>query len=622
MTNFGYQFTKAFDDLEEPAAVFIGYRNLDPIHNNENQIIDKLVKRFNELKIKAARFDTPQAEDPSVLIVTPTGIQSPMIAPEDTKDAALLYGSVINSIDETEVKGFPNSVVCSQLTAPIEEYADEIRGYKMSPHAHPSPKVIDEILERRGEDFESRMVAKFATLEKVSPDDPELLYSGKEFPQQHLITRQTENRAVVYATPEIKIAQEYPALNPSNPHAYTFVQSYYKAEKQLKFMDFGWEDGRPPVLDDNQWYESVVWPHKNKQGPVLLHKLDEHGNHVFYKIPENDPEWQDFLELQRPAYTENNPHLLKRRQNLLRQVAEGNLQVHDFMGEKRIPNHDNIKHNSNQMSATSKSEKADDLFSIMAKKRGLTPNAMRKLAAASHKRNAVNKRNILSAASGVNTQLDQLIDKTITQGTKTLNNTAVGKAYGKATDKLADNRIVKTIEKATGNVGKKIAASAVGKTVSKTVTKVVGSALGKSIIKKIPLISLGAGCYFAWDRVKSGDWKGACGEIASGALSCFPGVGTAASTAIDLGLAVKDVKEVWSAPQDRKATENKTQSIESCSDEEYKILPNTAQTINAIQTARGIRPESGKPKTETNSPSRLSEKTNQTLQLRINDSSR
>ena len=40
-----------------------------------------------------------------------------------------------------------------------------------------------------------------------------------------------------------------------------------------------------------------------------------------------------------------------------------------------------------------------------------------------------------------------------------------------------------------------------------------------------------------------GDWKGAMGEAASGLLSTIPGVGTAASLAVDTALAARDVSK-------------------------------------------------------------------------------
>lgn len=63
---------------------------------------------------------------------------------------------------------------------------------------------------------------------------------------------------------------------------------------------------------------------------------------------------------------------------------------------------------------------------------------------------------------------------------------------------------------------------------------------GKSLLKKIPLLGLGAGGIFALQRALSGDFKGAGLELASGAASTLPGLGTAASVGIDATLAAKD----------------------------------------------------------------------------------
>lgn len=95
---------------------------------------------------------------------------------------------------------------------------------------------------------------------------------------------------------------------------------------------------------------------------------------------------------------------------------------------------------------------------------------------------------------------------------------------------LGNNRFskgVRGVGKAVGGVGK--------------VAGGVGKALGKSLLKKIPLIGLIAGLGFGVSRLMDGDWKGALGEVASGAASTIPGVGTAASVAIDAGLAARDM---------------------------------------------------------------------------------
>ena len=51
----------------------------------------------------------------------------------------------------------------------------------------------------------------------------------------------------------------------------------------------------------------------------------------------------------------------------------------------------------------------------------------------------------------------------------------------------------------------------------------------------------GAGLLFAGQRAWNGDWTGAAGELASGLAGTIPGVGTAASMALDAGLMARDL---------------------------------------------------------------------------------
>jgi len=67
-------------------------------------------------------------------------------------------------------------------------------------------------------------------------------------------------------------------------------------------------------------------------------------------------------------------------------------------------------------------------------------------------------------------------------------------------------------------------------------------------LKKIPGVGLIAGLGFGAQRLMSGDWKGALGEVASGAASTIPGIGTAASVAIDAGLAARDMGAFGGVP--------------------------------------------------------------------------
>jgi len=81
-----------------------------------------------------------------------------------------------------------------------------------------------------------------------------------------------------------------------------------------------------------------------------------------------------------------------------------------------------------------------------------------------------------------------------------------------------------------------------GKLGGKGLAKIAGKGLLKSGLKKIPGLGLVAGLAFGAGRLMKGDFAGAGMEVASGAASMMPGLGTAASVGIDVALAAKDAK--------------------------------------------------------------------------------
>ena len=91
--------------------------------------------------------------------------------------------------------------------------------------------------------------------------------------------------------------------------------------------------------------------------------------------------------------------------------------------------------------------------------------------------------------------------------------------------------------KLLGGFGKKAGAKLGGKAIG----KVAGGAIAKSLGKKIPLVGLGLGAVFAAQRAMQGDFLGAGLELASGAASTVPGLGTAGSVGIDAALAARDM---------------------------------------------------------------------------------
>lgn len=91
---------------------------------------------------------------------------------------------------------------------------------------------------------------------------------------------------------------------------------------------------------------------------------------------------------------------------------------------------------------------------------------------------------------------------------------------------------------------------AAGKSLGKQAGKLGAKAVGKSLLKKIPILGALAGVGFAISRASKGDWLGAAGELASGVASTIPGLGTAASIAIDAGLAARDISKASSRSQE------------------------------------------------------------------------
>ena len=109
--------------------------------------------------------------------------------------------------------------------------------------------------------------------------------------------------------------------------------------------------------------------------------------------------------------------------------------------------------------------------------------------------------------------------------------------------------LIKTGMKTSTKVASKVTSKVATKTATKVAAKGATKAIGKSVLKKIPFIGLGAGLLFAGQRAMAGDWTGAGLELASGAASMVPGVGTGLSIAIDAGTVARDIHRANNNPE-------------------------------------------------------------------------
>jgi len=138
-------------------------------------------------------------------------------------------------------------------------------------------------------------------------------------------------------------------------------------------------------------------------------------------------------------------------------------------------------------------------------------------------------------------------------GFKSLASKNVTQAVMKSTGKTVTGAAAKSaVKKGTATVkgtyatSKVAANAAAGKATTKMASKAAGKAIGKSLLKKIPVVGALAGIGFGLSRAAQGDYLGALGEVTSGIVSLVPGFGTAASIAIDAGLAARDISNATS----------------------------------------------------------------------------
>ena len=125
-----------------------------------------------------------------------------------------------------------------------------------------------------------------------------------------------------------------------------------------------------------------------------------------------------------------------------------------------------------------------------------------------------------------------------------------------------------------------------GRLAGKGAGKAISKGLGKSLLKKIPIASLLIGGLFAAQRALAGDWAGAAAEAASGVLASVPGIGTAASLALDAALMAKDT-----AQSQESASAETSARPESVSPPAPALAPIRVQINQVVHLAPDTRAE-------------------------------
>ena len=162
-------------------------------------------------------------------------------------------------------------------------------------------------------------------------------------------------------------------------------------------------------------------------------------------------------------------------------------------------------------------------------------------------------------------------------------------AGGGLISSLTNNSTTNAITNVAGNVAETATRSGVGtiansgaaaaaRTGAGAATRMGGKALFKSAMTKIPFLGALAGIGYGIGKLAKGDFTGAALEVASGAASIFPGVGTAASVGIDAAILARDIKK------SRESEVPDLNTVESTIQNE--LIEKSLDTTNAIDTSK------------------------------------
>ena len=117
---------------------------------------------------------------------------------------------------------------------------------------------------------------------------PDVLSSN--FPQPYLITPKAGSRALTYASEDYHVACHYSTRGSE----YGFIKEFESTIGAIVgYMDFGIENQDSPVMENT--YEVPLYPGNSRLKNIIL-DINENGVHVFKVIPQNDSDWQDFMD--------------------------------------------------------------------------------------------------------------------------------------------------------------------------------------------------------------------------------------------------------------------------------------------------------------------------------------
>ena len=355
--NYKLDFIK---NVEAPCALFV------PIDSSlENGIrevnsfnIDKILDITNRLRkdgMDAVPCFYEEASDPSKIVVTAGGIQTPILKPKKAKEVAeQIYFTLFDKqlkekgcLDYNLGLAFPVEISQMADISPVSKRYME--GNSINPDFN-NPES-DKIREKYGFDLEEKLYHKVINSSKLIPvedfdskNEKKLtsLYRGGtigDMPYVSLAARESKN--IAYSSPDIKTALIYSGCGHSpygskisiptasgDSICFGFVYEFDAGKDCSLYQDYSIEQGFLPTIKKKtsdvlrtDWdgcnFEQPIFPSKNKLKNIYMHVRKDEKDYL-YPIDQKDDHFKALLALYRPTDTSKRGYMIDRRKKILK----------------------------------------------------------------------------------------------------------------------------------------------------------------------------------------------------------------------------------------------------------------------------------------------------------------
>lgn len=351
--------------FREPKMVYIGLVDKDEYNfykaHPEQACYRKLKNPsllINELRAKGYRvtdINSPEAADPSYMVISPTGLRTPYLAPQNAKPLTimlikdLIQSESIYPLSYPHPRGFDEE---ADIPDGKHNYTTEFSGY-----SHPHPQIVESIINSYGTDFRETMIQNAYLCRrsdeklrnfKIVHNSDNIGFSARSYGQdayQGNRFNQDEGRMMTYATPNLSDALRFSGMK-FNAHPnikFAFVEAFAMPFNQMFTPEFGLETAMDPVKSSVNGFETIICKERN----TYLATLMVFENNEYFEIPEDNTKWQNFKELYREDYQAYNQYIFERRKACSDQICNlHGLKVYDLFGkDEQIYPENDITHN-------------------------------------------------------------------------------------------------------------------------------------------------------------------------------------------------------------------------------------------------------------------------------------